>query len=578
MATKTDSLTVIREDLREQQPAIDGDGMVSKSGEDIYRQDRGHIKAVFYLSFVALLLGGLYGPLQALDKMGVDLYPLLPGVFRSYYLGLTLHGVGLALLFTFSFIIGFLSFAIIHGLQRPLASRKLGWAAFWSITGGTILALLPLLTNQATVLWTFYAPLQAHPAFYAGLALAVVSTWVAGLNGYLTWRQWKAENPGRRTPLMAFAALATWTMWGLASVGVATAVLFYLLPWSLGLTEGINMMLTRALFWFSGHPVVYFWLLPAYLSWYTMLPAQVGGRLFSESLSRAVFLLFIPLSIPTGLHHMFLDPGVTRTAKLLHSVMTFAVVFPSLLTAFTVVASIEDGARRSYGGRGLLRWVTALPWFSDPSVSGQLLAMLLFAGGGITGIINASYTMNLMVHNTMWVVGHLHFQVGAATTLTFMAVSYWLIPHLTGRALWSRRLAVLQVWTWFVGMAVLGRGMHWMGLAGAPRRTYFSRATYMDFTTWDWAGLLTAAGGILLTISGVIYLYLMVMTICRSRQPANVVVPEAQPLLPVRNMPLVLDRLTPWVLVTVVLVAMAWLPTLIDIARHHPAVMGWKLW
>lgn len=275
---------------------------------------------------------------------------------------------------------------------------------------------------------------------------------------------------------------------------------------------------------------------------------------------------------------MFLDPGVTRSAKLLHSVLTFAVVFPSLLTAFTVVASIEDGARRRYGGKGVLGWIKVLPWFSNPSVAGQLLAMLLFAGGGITGIINASYTMNLMVHNTMWVTGHLHFQVGAATTLTFMAVSYWLIPHLTGRALWSSRWALVQVWTWFVGMAVLGRGMHWMGLAGAPRRTYFSRATYMDFTTWDWAGFLTAVGGILLTVSGIIYLYLMAMTIWRSRRPANVVVPEAKPLIPVKHMPAALDRIAPWVLVTVVLVAIAWLPTLIDIARHHPTVMGWKLW
>src|SRR5690606_37319059 len=98
------------------------------------------------------------------------------------------------------------------------------------------------------------------------------------------------------------------------------------------------------------------------------------------SLARLVFLLFIPLSIPTGLHHMFTDPGVQHGMKVVHGVMTYAVIFPSLVTAFTVVASVEEGARRN-GGRGYLRWLLALPWLSNPSVAGQLLGMLIFATG-----------------------------------------------------------------------------------------------------------------------------------------------------------------------------------------------------
>lgn len=547
-------------------------------GREYLDQDRGHIIANFILSFVALLLGGLYGPLQALDKMGVNLYPYLPGVYGSYYLGLTLHGVGLALLFTFTFIIGFLSFAVVHGLRRPLVSRRLGWAAFLTPLAGTVLALVPLLRNDATVLWTFYAPLRAHPGFYAGLVLAVTGTYLAALNGYLTWRAWKREHPEERTPLMAFASLATWTMWVLASVGLAYALVAHFLPWSLNENAQVNALLTRSLFWFTGHPVVYFWLLPAYVSWYTMLPAQVGGRLFSESLARLVFLLFLPLSIPTGLHHMFSDPGITHNAKLVHSVITFGVVMPSLLTAFTVVASLEDGARRN-GGKGWLRWILALPWFTNPSVAGQLLAMLLFAGGGITGLINASYTMNLVVHNSMWVAGHLHFQVGTASTLTFMSIAYWLVPVLTRRTLWRPRLALWQVWLWFVGMAVMGRGMHWMGLGGAPRRTFMSMAPYADFDTWWTAGLLTGIGGLLLTVAGVMFLWIMAGTLIRSERATEPpTVPEARPLLPVERMPKVLDRLTPWVVLTVILTAFAWLPTLIRVAQQNPLVPGWRLW
>ncbi|HEX6988089.1 MAG TPA: hypothetical protein VF282_01340, partial [Bacillota bacterium] len=75
-----------------------GDGRSEGRGDPRYLdQDRGHIVASIVLSFVALFLGGLYGPLQSLDKMGINLYPYLPGIYGSYYLGLTLHGVALAL-------------------------------------------------------------------------------------------------------------------------------------------------------------------------------------------------------------------------------------------------------------------------------------------------------------------------------------------------------------------------------------------------------------------------------------------------------------------------------------------------
>ncbi|MBM3684728.1 MAG: hypothetical protein FJW83_09370 [Actinobacteria bacterium] len=84
-------------------------------------------------------------------------------------------------------------------------------------------------------------------------------------------------------------------MWFLASLGVAAEVLGILLPWSLGLTETVDPQFTRILFWFSGHPIVYFWLLPVYVSWYLMLPRMVGGSIWSDGLTRIVFLSFLVL-------------------------------------------------------------------------------------------------------------------------------------------------------------------------------------------------------------------------------------------------------------------------------------------
>ena len=159
-----------------------------------------------------------------------------------------------------------------------------------------------------------------------------------------------------------------------------------LIPWSLGWIDTINIMLARVLFWFFGHPLVYFWLLPAYVSWYGMLPKQAGGKLFSDSLARLAMWLFLLLSVPLGFHHQCVDPGVPAAWKYIHAVLTYSVFLPSMLTAFTVIASLERAARRR-GGKGLLGWVRALRW-SDGSVTAQLLAGILFMFGGIGGLIS----------------------------------------------------------------------------------------------------------------------------------------------------------------------------------------------
>jgi cytochrome c oxidase subunit 1 len=113
-------------------------------------------------------------------------------------------------------------------------------------------------------------------------------------------------------------ALITFTMWNIASVSLAAEMLFMLLPWSFGWIQGTDALLARTLFWFPGHPIVYFWLLPGYTLWYTMVPKQAEGRLFSDPMARASFILFLILSIPVGIHHQYADPGVHRNSKLLH--------------------------------------------------------------------------------------------------------------------------------------------------------------------------------------------------------------------------------------------------------------------
>ena len=130
------------------------------------------------IAFIALAIGGLFGVLQALQYNGIDLYkPIAPLLRGGYYQGLALHGVLNVLVFTTFFIIGWLTFVTSRSLGIPLASRALGWTTFGVMTAGLLIAALPLLLNNATVLFTFYPPLKADPLFYIGLTLVVVGTW-----------------------------------------------------------------------------------------------------------------------------------------------------------------------------------------------------------------------------------------------------------------------------------------------------------------------------------------------------------------------------------------------------------------
>ncbi len=529
------------------------------------------------LAVIALALGTLFGPIQALEHAGINLYPTLQSVgVQSYYQGLTLHGVLNALVWTTVFITGFLTLATVTTLKRPVFKIWISWLGFAMMAVGVLIAAVPLLLNQSSVLYTFYPPLQAPWYYYLGLVIFVVGSWVSGWSIILTVIAWRREHKGETTPFMAFGSVITVVLWQICTLGVASEILALIIPWTLGLVPGIDVQLSRTLFWFTGHPLVYFWLLPAYVSWYGMVPKQAGGKLFSEPLARFSFWLFLLLSTPLGLHHQYLDPGLTEGAKFLMAVLTFAVFFPSMLTAFNVIASLEIGGR-ARGGKGLLGWIRKLPW-NEPSFTAQALAMILFAFGGAGGIVNASYNVNLIIHNTAWVPGHFHLTVGTGVTLTFIGILYWMLPHITGKELWSKRVALWQAWIWFVGMAIFSTGMHRLGLLGAPRRTMLGVAIG-NYGTSEWRipQLMVGIGGMVLFVSAVLFFAQVIMTL-RSKKKAEVEMPIAEPLNP-EPTPNWLNSWKPWLAGTVGLIVVAYGPVLIQLIGGIASnAAGFQLW
>lgn len=511
--------------------------------------------ANFAVAIAAFGIGALMAVMQALSRADLDIPLRSPKV---YYLSVTAHGVLMGLVFTTFFIMG-LGFVIARSVNGRDIAPRLGWASFWVALVGTLLATVAILSGTSTVLYTFYPPLQAHPTFYIGATILVVGSWLWCVVMFGTARRWRRDHPGNPLPLPLHGMIATVIVWLLATSGLAIESLGMLIPWSLGWVDTIDPVLARTYMWWFGHPLTYFWLLPAYVIWYTVLPRVAGGRLFSESLTRMVFMLFVLFSTPVGLHHQFTDPGIPASWKLAHTFSTYVILFPSLVTAFTVIASLEV-AGRMRGARGLFDWILKLPW-RDPFFASVALAMLTFAVGGFGGAINAAYAMNTMVHNTAWIMGHFHLTVGTAVALTFMGATYWLLPRLVGRELMFRRLALSQPYLWFVGMVLFGMTNHLTGVLGMPRRVY--SAAYQgapQAQAWQSWTHLSAIGGIILFASSLAFLVVVIGTFTLGRRVKPRAILYALPLAAPMTERGLWDRFLLFSLVAIALIAIGYYP------------------
>lgn len=533
-------------------------------------------KSYLSVAFIALLLGGLLGLLQGLNRAGLLQLPS----WLNYYQVLTAHGLLLVVVLSAFFTIGYFYAGLSHTLGGLLPKvRKLAWVGFWTKIFGFVLVVIPILLNEASVMYTFYPPMAAHPVFYFGLVFIVLGVWMLAAGAFINVAHWRKNNKGQHLPILAFFATGVFVLLVGATLFVAVEVIFMIIPWTLGWVDTINVMLARTLFWAFGHTAVNIWYLTAVSAWYVIIPKVIGGTRWNDYLTRIVVISLVIMNITGGFHHQIVDPGISPSIKFMHVFMSLAIGFPSLMTAYAMFAVFERTARKK-GGRGLLGWYKKLPW-GDVRFLAPFIAMAAFIPAGAGGIVQSTNQLDQVVHNTMWIVGHFHLTLGMTVIMTFFGISYWLVPYVSKRVLTPQmnKLGVIQTIIWTIGMLVMSGAMHYVGLLGSPRRTSYS--TYGDHATalgWDPSLMLLGVGGTLLVIAVIMQVY-AVFNMMFFAPKGETEFPIADEEEGAAKTPYMTERWGIWVVVMVIVVAMAYVVPIVDmIVNAPPGSPPFKTW
>jgi cytochrome c oxidase subunit 1 len=162
--------------------------------------------------------------------------------------------------------------------------------------------------------------------------------------------------------------------------------------------------------------------------------------------------------------------------------------------------------------------------------TGLAFFMLWFGGGG--GLINMSYGMNAMIHNTSWVTAHFHLIFGGTVVIMYFAIAYYIWPTLTGREFASRRALNTQLWLWFIGMMVMTLPWHYLGLQGQWRRVAEFDYSNPIIAAWGPWVIVSLVGGGILLVSAVLFIVNLSSPYRESAAAASAGIAYARPAHP----------------------------------------------
>jgi cytochrome c oxidase subunit I len=409
----------------------------------------------------------------------------------NFYLALvTMHGTIMVFFVLTAGLSGTFSNFLIP-LQigaRDMASGFLNMLSFWFFFVSSVLMFWSIFleTGPASGGWVIYPPLSALPQAHMGsemgmtlwllsMALFIVASLLGSLNYVTTIINLRTRGMTfTRMPLTIWAFMITAILGIISFPVLLSAALLLIFDRHFGtsfyLSEiyingealpnvGGSPILFQHLFWFLGHPEVYIVLLPALGITSEIIATNsrkpiFGYRAMIASLMAIAFLAFIVWA-----HHMFIT-GMNPFLGSIFMFLTLIIAVPSAVKAFNYITTLW---------RGNIVFTPAM-LFSIGLVS-------LFVSGGLTGIILGNAALDIQLHDTYFVVAHFHIVMGAASAFGFFAGIYHWFPKMFGRMM-NNSLGQLHFWFTFIGVYLIFFPLHYIGIAGFPRR-------YYQFTSFD---------------------------------------------------------------------------------------------
>jgi cytochrome c oxidase subunit I len=456
------------------------------------------------VAVVMLLIGGVLAIGVVLTRWPA-VHWLAPDTF---YMVLTAHGIDMLIFWIIFFEVAVLYFCSSTLLRCRIATPNLAWLAFALMLIGAVTNNVAVFQGGSSVMMTSYVPMMAAPAFYLGLILFAVGALIACFVFFGTLVIARRDRTYEGSvPLVTFGAI-TAAIIAVFTIASGAIILIPTFLMSIGVVKAVDPLVYRTIWWAFGHSSQQINVAAHISIWYAVAAIAFGAKPMSERVSRGAFLLYILFLQLASAHHLLADPGLSTGWKVVNtSYFMYFAVLASMIHGLTIPGAIEVAQRAKGYNRGLFEWLRKAPW-GNPTFSGVFIALIGFGFlGGISGVMMGTEQLNMLIHNTIYVPGHFHATVVVGTTLSFMALTYFLIPVLFKREMIAPQLAKLQPYLfglsmYFFCLVMMGAGTlgvsrrHWdMAFQGAALGYEWPGAAYLMMGLVGVAGMAAIAGG-----------------------------------------------------------------------------------